>query len=223
MRLNLRLSGATEPVPFNHLHRLTGALHKWLGANNSLHDEMSLYSFGWLQGARPRNGHLTFPGGAAWRLSFAEPEAARQVIRGILQAPEVTSGMEVFEVQEEATPAFGPFYRFETDGGAILARKERPGGGRAYLLWDDPEADAVLTRVLRHKLKRAGLSGADLAAQVRFDRSYPRPRTRLLEIRGIQHRGSVCPVIVEGTPEAVRLAWLVAVGELTGSGFGALR
>jgi CRISPR/Cas system endoribonuclease Cas6 (RAMP superfamily) len=30
-------------------------------------------------------------------------------------------------------------------------------------------------------------------------------------------------VVVEGTPEAVRFAWTVGVGELTGSGFGALQ
>jgi CRISPR-associated endoribonuclease Cas6 len=30
-------------------------------------------------------------------------------------------------------------------------------------------------------------------------------------------------VVVAGTPEAMRFAWLVGVGELTGSGFGALQ
>jgi CRISPR/Cas system endoribonuclease Cas6 (RAMP superfamily) len=30
-------------------------------------------------------------------------------------------------------------------------------------------------------------------------------------------------VVVTGTPEAVQFAWTVGVGELTGSGFGALK
>lgn len=47
MRLHLRLSPNTTPVSFDHLHQLTGALHKWLG-ENEVHDELSLYSFGWL-------------------------------------------------------------------------------------------------------------------------------------------------------------------------------
>ena len=42
----------------------------------------------------------------------------------------------------------------------------------------------------------------------------------LMDVKGIQHKGSICPVIIEGTPEALQFAWLVGVGELTGSGKG---
>lgn len=64
VRLNLRLAGNTAPVPFDHLHQLTGALHKWLGDDNPQHDRLSLYSFGWLDGAQPRDRSLAFPRGA---------------------------------------------------------------------------------------------------------------------------------------------------------------
>lgn len=52
MRLHLKLSANSQPVNFNHLPVLAGALHKWLGPNSE-HDGLSLYSFSWLQGARP--------------------------------------------------------------------------------------------------------------------------------------------------------------------------
>lgn len=52
MRPNLRLTGNTQPVPFDHLHQLTSALHKWLGTNEE-HNRLSLYSFSWLDGAKP--------------------------------------------------------------------------------------------------------------------------------------------------------------------------
>ncbi len=42
MRLNLRLTGNTTPVPFDHLHHRTGALHKWLGSHNPEHEGLSL-------------------------------------------------------------------------------------------------------------------------------------------------------------------------------------
>lgn len=60
MRLNLRLTPNEEPVPFDHVHNLTGAIHKWLGKND-LHDKISLYSFGWLneKGYRQRNSPAT--------------------------------------------------------------------------------------------------------------------------------------------------------------------
>jgi CRISPR-associated endoribonuclease Cas6 len=221
MRLNLRLTGNTEPVPYDHLHHLTGTLHKWLG-RNALHDGTSLYSFGWLEGAKPQNGHLTFPRGATWRVSFHDPAAAKALLDGILRDPEVFAGMRVFEAQEQAVPAFSGCYRFLVDS-PVIARREREDGSKAYLLWDDPEADEALTRVLRWKLEQAGFDPEPQEATVQFDRTYTRARTKLATIKGTKHKGSECPVVVTGSPEAVQFAWTVGVGELTGSGFGALR
>lgn len=222
MRLNLRLTGNTEPVPFNHLHYLTGALHKWIG-DNRVHDGLSLYSFGWLGGAESENGHLAFPQGARWRVSFHDTELAKRCIDGIMQDPGVAFGMRVFEVKEQATPTFSGCYRFKTDRAPVIARRRRDDGSRAYLLWDDEAADAVLTRTLRHKLKAAGFEDDHLDTEVQFDRTYQGARTKLATIKGVGHKGSLCPVVVTGTPEAVRFAWTVGVGELTGSGFGALK
>ncbi|HKJ32466.1 MAG TPA: CRISPR-associated endoribonuclease Cas6, partial [Balneolales bacterium] len=86
----------------------------------------------------------------------------------------------------------------------------------------DEEADAALTRVLRKKLEKAGYETKDREVMVGFDRSYPKAKTKLVDIKGIKMKASMCPVIVQGTPEAVQFAWNVGVGELTGSGFGAL-
>jgi CRISPR-associated endoribonuclease Cas6 len=223
MRLNLRLTGNTAPVPFAHLHRLTGTLHKWLGWNEA-HDGLSLYSFGWLHnGHKHDDDHLTFPRGATWRVSFHDTGRAKQCLDGIMRDPTVLCGMRVFEVKEQATPTFSGCYRFKTDRAPIIARRRRDDGSRQYLLWDDDEADAVLTRTLRHKLEAAGFEGEHRDAEVQFDRTYQGARTKLAAIKGTKHKGSVCPVVVTGTPEAVRFAWQVGIGELTGSGFGALR
>lgn len=221
MRLNLRLTGNAEPVPFDHTHQLTGALHKWLGWNQA-HDELSLYSFSWLGGGTPADGALAFPRGATWTLSFHDPDAGKRVLDGILRDPTVAHGMRVFEVQEQATPAFSGCYRFKV-AGPVLARARREGGGRDSLMWDDPRAGDALTRVMGHKLRAAGFDGEHLDTTVAFDQAYRGARSKLVTIKGISHRASLCPVVVTGTPEAVRFAWLVGVGELTGSGFGALR
>ena len=223
MRLNLTLSPSTEPLPFNHLHRLTGTLHKWAGPENALHDGLSLYSFGWLHKAQAQNGALQFSEGSRWRLSFYDPEAAKDVMKGILDDPAVTSGMRVVEVKEQAVPSFSERYRFQTDLAPVIARQRRDDGSRQYLTHEDEEVDAVLTGVLRRKIKAANLDVDPSSVRVQFDRSYDAARTKLATIKGTDHKGSVCPVIVEGPSEAVRFAWLVGVGELTGSGFGALQ
>jgi CRISPR-associated endoribonuclease Cas6 len=220
MRLNLKLSPNTDPVPYDHLHQMTGALHRWLGWND-VHDTLSLYSFGWLRGGKARDKQLFFPGGASWSVSFYDHTLAKKMIQGIMQEPEAFYGMQAIEIREQAAPSFGGHYRFKTDGGHIVVRRKRPDGGREYLLWEDEAADAALTRLLQRKMEAAGFTDRDV--QVRFDRSYSRPRTKLSTIKDVSHRGSECPVVGEGSQEAVRFAWLVGLGEMTGSGFGALR
>lgn len=221
MRLHLSLTGTIAPVPFTYHDSLRGALHKWLGPNE-LHDGLSMYSFGWLKGGRKEGNHLGFPDGATWRISFHDPAHAKQVLAGIMRDPDVAFGLRVHEVREEAPPPFDGRHRFILDS-PVVVRRHREDRTQAYLLWDDPGADEVLTHILRQKMKNARLNGDTHTATVRFDRSYHRAHTKLAEIKGTKHKGSICPVIVEGPPEALRFAWLVGAGELTGCGFGALR
>jgi CRISPR-associated endoribonuclease Cas6 len=221
MRLNLRLSSNSEPVPFDHLHQLTGTLHKWLG-ENEVHDGLSLYSFGWLRNARVHRGALDFRGGTTWTISFADPSLGKRALAGIMDDPDVTCGMEVREVQLEESPAFDSEHRFLVDG-AVLTRRNRDDGGRDHLTFEDPTSDETLTRTLHRKLTAAGMAEDAEHTRVRFDRAWEGAKRKVVTLKGIQYKTSVCPVIVEGSPEAVLFAWLAGVGELTGSGFGALR
>ena len=223
MRLQLILTANTQLVPFDHLHQLTGAVHKWLGPNNKIHDGLSLYSFGWLRGGEIRQDGLWFPKGATWNISFFDDDHARLLLKGILAEPTVAFGMDIFEVREVAPPPFQEQHPFMTDGSAIIVRQKRLDGSREYMLWDNPATDEVLTQSFRRKLVSAGFSGDDLNVAVSFNRAYQPARTRKVAIKGTNHRGSECPVIIDGTPDAQYLAWTAGLGDLTGSGFGALR
>lgn len=222
MRLQLRLSPNDDAVPFNHLHQLTGTLHKWLG-QNEFHDRQSLYSFGWLRGGTARRGQLHFPAGASWNISFYDENMARRLLKGLLNDPTTAYGMTVEEVQELEYPGFSGQRTFYTDGSAIVLRRKREDASREYLLWDHPEADQALTHSLRHKMQQAGLGQQAMEIRAAFDRQFQRARSRKITIKGIDHKGSECPVVLQGNEEALHFAWLVGLGELTGSGFGALR
>lgn len=219
MRLHLALSPNTAPVPFDHLHHLTGALHKWLGPNE-VHDGLSLYSFGFLRNGRIHHGALDFRGGTVWTVSFADPGLGKQALRGLVAEPEIAFGMRVQEAQIADEQDFASGQRFLVDG-AVLTRRNRDDGGRDHLTFEDPSADATLTRTLHRKLTAAGLSAEGV--RIRFDRGWAGAKTKVVTLKGIRYKTSVCPVIVEGPPEAVRFAWLAGVGELSGSGLGALR
>lgn len=220
MRLHLFLSPNERPVPFGYQHYLTGAFHKWLGANN-LHDALSLYSLSWLYEGQARGKALEFPRGAHWFLSVHDETLAEPLVNNALRDPEVCCGMRVARIEQQATPRFGPRFTFRVASPVLAKSKEMEGRIKHYV-YTDPEADAVLTATLRHKLDRAGLGAPHNAATVSFDKTYRTPKTKLVTIKDIHNRASVCPVTVEGTPEAVSFAWNVGVGHGTGSGFGSL-
>jgi CRISPR-associated endoribonuclease Cas6 len=226
MRFLLHFTLPNGVIPFDHLHRQIGTLHKWIGMND-LHDHLSLYSFGKLQGGKATEDKkgLVFPNGARMNLSFWDAEYGRKIIEGILLDPEAFFGMRIYEVREVPTPHFSGTYCFRPDS-PILARKPREDGSVECVLFENPEADVLLTQTLRHKLQVAGFEGAHLETRVQFDRTFSKARHRLHYITAhgqrIGHKASECPVWVIGTEEAVRFAWHVGLGHLTGSGFGAL-
>lgn len=224
MRIQIRLSTNTQTVPFNHLYQLTQRLHHWLGPENALHDGLSLYSFGWLRGGERVGNGLWFPEGASWNISFHNSEQGIKLAKGILADRKAFFGMEVDKALEMPYPAFQENQLFYVDG-AVIARKIRDDKSKEYLFFDNPETDSILTRVLRKKMETAGFSLEEIeSTSVRFNRdNNGKPRIKKQTIKGIDHKGSSCPVIVEGSPASAHFAWLVGVGELTGSGFGALQ
>tara|TARA_R110002124_G_scaffold172942_2_gene340496 strand:+ start:519 stop:1178 length:660 start_codon:yes stop_codon:yes gene_type:complete len=218
MRLHLTLTPNTEPVPFNYQHQLTGALHKWLGQND-LHDKISLYSFSWLRGNAERvEGGLNFPNGAKWFISFWEEEYAQQLVKGILNEPSVFKGMNVTEVQIQENPEFGTSNYFKV-ASPVLLRMNLDDGSRKHLITTDEKASELLNERMKSKMLQANLNSR---VEIRFDEKYLNPKTKLVDIKGTKLKTNICPVLIEGDEEALKFAWNVGVGELTGSGLGAL-
>lgn len=226
MRIQLVLSSNIQPVPFSYLQDLRSALHNWLGPND-IHDDLSLYSLGWLKGGEKVGRSLYFPQGATWNLGFYDSDLGWKLAEGIIKNKNLAYGMSVEKALEISHPGFESPMRFAVDG-AVLVRDTRADGSRECVLWNDIRADVLLTQKLIQKMKKAGLDERHQQVKVRFDRSYTKAREKVMvakrvpNAKDIEHKANVCPVIIEGTPEAIHFAWLVGVGDLTGSGFGAL-
>jgi len=217
MRLYFDLSPNTEPVPWDYQHFLIGAFHKWLGRNR-LHDRVSLYSLSWLTGGQRKGGSLTFPKGAMWFVSCYEIDIAKRLLGSVLSDPEVCCGMRITGARLVEPPEFDGQQRFFVATPVLVRRFD--GQSVKHLTFAENGADAVLTQTLQRKMKFAGLDEPKVA--VEFDRTYPKARTKLVSIKGIHNKASLCPVIVRGSPRAAAFAWEVGIGHSTGSGFGAL-
>jgi CRISPR-associated endoribonuclease Cas6 len=222
MRIKLLLTPNIPIVPFSYQHHITGAFHRWLG-DNQLHDGTSLYSLGWLgRGKMVQDAGFVFPSGAEWEVSFYDAAMAAHFIQRVNADQNFVFGMRVRKIEVTPTPNFSSTYRFGFNS-PILVRKDGEDGKKIHLSYEDGEADELLTKTFRNKMRLAGLEGAHLESWMGFDRSYPKARTKLVAIKDIQHKANQCPVIVMGTPEAVRFAWEVGAGHLTGSCFGQLK
>lgn len=230
MRLHFTLSQNTEFVPFAYQHRLTGVFHKWL-KDNDLHDKLSLYSLAWLDGGKRVRNRLEFPRGAKWFVSFYEDEYAEKLVHGALSDPEMFCGMRVERIEQQTTPDFGTKYCFKV-ASPVFVKGKQPTNGKPphHYLYNEPEADTLLTATLIHKMdaanqkaEEARFTEADKQVKIGFDREFANPKIKLVRIKNIDHKTSICPVIVEGTPKALQFAWNVGIGIGTGSCFGSLK
>ncbi|MCU1289794.1 MAG: CRISPR-associated protein Cas6 [Acidobacteria bacterium] len=230
MRLHFTLSPNTEPVPFAYQHRLIGAFHKWLSDNN-LHDAISLYSLAWLDGSRTVANHLEFPRGAKWFVSFFEDEHVEKLVGGALKDPEMFCGMRVERIEQQTAPDFGTKYKFKV-ASPVFVKGKMPADGKPphHYLYNEPEADALMTATLIHKMDAANREAGkeiftepDRQIKIVFDREFSSPKIKLVRIKEINHKASICPIIVEGTPKSLQFAWNVGIGNGTGSCFGSLK
>lgn len=218
MRIYFHLSPNIQPVPFNYQAALVGAIHKWLG-ENEIHDAISLYSLSWLSGGMVRRKALDFPGGSSFWISFPDDQMGARLVSGLRENWKVRWGMEVDRITLQRTPDFGNSNRFIVQSPVLIQRRDK-NGRQTYYLPGDEDANNYLTETLKNKLKEAGL---DEEISLTFDPRYVRPKTKLIDYKGIKIKAALCPVIAKGSPRAVQFAWEVGVGNSTGIGFGALK
>lgn len=219
MRIYFHLTPNTELVPFNYQAALVGAFHRWLG-ENELHDDISLYSLSWLEGAVQKRNGFNFPNGGGFFISSPLKELHQKVVNGIFNGQHINWGMNVQEINMQVTPNFGQHHRFVTQSPVFIQRRIEGCQHPKYFFPTDPEANAYLTETLQRKLQRFGLP-SDVS--VAFDPNYKKVGFKKIRFHGLDLRAAFCPVIVEGNERAVQFAWEVGVGNSTGIGFGALR
>jgi CRISPR-associated endoribonuclease Cas6 len=217
MRIHLKLTPNTETVPFNYQGHLVQRFHEWLGEND-VHDDLSLYSLSWLWGenSKAKNG-FNFRQGAEWFISAYDDEIIKKLIDSIMKNPELAFGMSVQELTMQMTPKFQEKAHFRVASPVFI--KRNIDTEQKFYYHSDKEANQLLTETLQSKLKKANLN---TDVQVRFDDTYQNPQISGTVYKGFRKKGSVCPVIVEGSAEAVGFAWNVGIGNGCGIGFGAL-
>lgn len=218
MRIYLRTTPNTSPVPFEYQQKLVGTIHKWIGANE-LHDKISLYSFSWLEGGRKVGNALHFKQGASLFVSFHDSSVIRRIVKSIMSAPEMFCGMTVTDVKIEDDPQMEGREVFWCASPIFIKRRLADGSIKQYN-YNDEEAGKYMKETLLAKMKVTGMEDASL--EISFVTSYPKKRLKLIRYHGIGNKASLCPIIIKGKTETKLFAWNVGIGSCTGIGFGAI-
>ncbi|NJB84453.1 CRISPR-associated endoribonuclease Cas6 [Lewinella marina] len=220
MRVTFNLSpNYRRIIPFDYQQQLVGRIHQWLG-ENSLHDEISLYSLSWLGfNGQVRNGGLYYPNGTHFHVSAANDELMADIIAGLQRDTEVNWGMRVTSIMPQREPTFGTSARFIMQS-PVLVKRQIEDGSVQFYYYKDEMAATYMTQTMQAKMKHAGVVGR---ISLRFDRSFPNPKIKMCTYRKINNKASLCPVIAEGDPHCIAFAWNVGIGNSTGIGFGAIK
>lgn len=218
MRIHLRTTANTSPVPFNYQQKLVGTIHKWIG-NNSIHDNISLYSFSWLNGGRKVDNALDFSNGASMFISFYDEKFIKQIIKTILDDPEMFCGLTVTDIMIDDEPDLEVRESFDCASPIFIKRKIEDGTIKQYN-FNDQEANSLLKETLLSKMKKVGLN--DDTLEIKFDTSFNKKKLKFIRYHGIGNKASLCPVIIKAKPETKLFAWNVGIGNCTGIGFGAI-
>ena len=218
MRIHLRTTANTSPVPFNYQQKLVGTIYKWIG-NNSIHDKISLYSFSWLNGGRKVGNALDFSNGASLFISFYDEKFIKQIIKTILDAPEMFCGLTVTDIMIDEEPDLENRERFDCASPIFIKRKIEDGTIKQYN-FNDQEANSLLKETLLSKMKEVGLN--DETLEIKFDTSFDKKKLKFVWYHDIGNKASFCPVIIKAKPETKLFAWNVGIGNCTGIGFGAI-
>ncbi len=217
MRILLHLSPSPSIVPYNYQPLLVGTLHKWIKWNN-LHGDLSLYSFSWLRGGDADDNGLKFRNYGEWFINCHDKQLLKKIIQGIQKDPTLFYGLKVDSVDIIEDPEFGNLHKFHV--GSPVFIKHRVENSTKFYYYNDETSDNLLTNTLKHKLRKVGLD--DQQVSVRFDRTHSNPVIKGATYNGVFNKGSICPVIIEGTPNQIAFAWNVGVGSSTGIGCGSL-
>jgi CRISPR-associated endoribonuclease Cas6 len=218
MRIHLKIKAKGVSIPFDHLPKLVGCIHKWIGQND-LHGEMSLYSFSFLNGGKKLNNSLIFENGASMFISSFNQDLIKLLISGIQKDSEMFLGLKVGEIIMQQDPDLSEKSRFLLSSPILIKRSIDKK--TKYYFYNDSESCEILKDTIINKLSKVGMSDDSLS--IEFDKEYRNPKTKLINYKGINNRASMCPVIINAKPETKKFIWNVGLGNSTGIGFGAIK
>lgn len=217
-KFKVLLTPTAEAVGFNYQHSLIKLFDKIMSATDVR--GLQSHSISHLTGkVIVRNNALIFPNGADWFVGFYQERHADYFAHYCIELGE-DYNWRIDEFAEMEKPDFaGDTHRFMVRS-PILIKRDRPGQSKEFIVFDNQEADFLLTESVRNKMRRLGIESS---VELWFDHFYPKATTKLIEINSIKSRANLCPIFAKGTKKDMEYLWCCGAGHDCGAGFGALQ
>lgn len=222
MRLVAEFTRNTELIPYDYMAKQCGWFYKQLGITPAHDARVSLHSYSRIIGDVIDTSKGLYINNAHMYISCYDDAMYKKLCTSLVVDGSANFGMEVKAVTKLDTPKFDSRQFFVTGSGVLLRGKtDLDTGYRPMHTAADAEeiTSNILTRSVKNKMVAAGVSGD---VRVSFAKNIKQWRTKNYDFHGVHNRVSLHPIVVEGSPEAIEVAWVAGVGDLTGSGFGSL-
>lgn len=222
MRIHLKISSTGAVVPFNHQQKLTGAIHKWIGKENTQHGNISLYSFSTLTNGKKsvRGGGLVFELGTSFFISAYDNKLIKNIVSAIQKDPTLFNGLSVQEIIIQENPDLTDKDYFIAASPVFVKRKVENDRIK-HFTYDDEETATFLAETLLSKMAQVGL--VDETLEISFDQNYRKAKCKVLNYNGVKNKANICPLIIKAKPQTKVFAWNVGIGNSTGIGLGAIK
>ena len=211
MKLRFRADTQGAILPYDYPAQIGREFYRRADGD---HDGQSLHSIGWIRGGEvdtTRQG-LVISGSPRWSLGVGKANLLKSFLQSIEEDPEILPNVQIRYPESVSPPAKRAVEYFAES--PILVRRERE-----HLRYDDPQANATVSRSLESKLEK--LTGDSIPVEAEFTPTDS-ARTKVMSTGKAEHKGNLCRIRVETTPEAQQLIPSVGVGALTGMGFGSV-
>lgn len=223
-RFELELLASKDFLPFDYNYQLFSSLHSWLGNGNEWHGKRGLFTFSGLDGLKKHGNALVCAREiVTWHVGTADEVFAEALIEGLKSDKTVAFGLKVKELYELNPPQFKAIETFKVISPVFL--KEISDGKTEgvnkpktnHVVYTDAKASDTLTNRCNSKLTALGLPHV----QASFAPAGS-ARTKLVSVKVVKMRTSVCPVRLVGSPDSIHALWCTGVGDSCGLGFGML-
>lgn len=215
MRIKIKLSKSQLTIPFAYQGLMLGSIHKWFGADNELHDKVSLYNYSWLRGFRANKYGLTVDKDPHFYFSCFDDRLIDRLNDGICKDKTLFYGLEVTRIENvdyEIKECYEPL-------SPIFCKQKISNNSLQHLLFNNEKTENIMTHLIKNKMKFAKVNFELESVKFEVDENS---KTKLIKIHGINTKSNLCNIKIVGDENAHKFILDVGVGHSTGSGFGCI-